>query len=767
MITLKLPDGSSRQVPPGTRSRDVAESIGKRLAQAAIAARIDGAIVDLDREIPAREGEVPFQLLTDKDRDALDVLRHSTAHIMARAVMRLFPGVKLAFGPTIENGFYYDIDVEPALREEDFPRIEEEMRKIVKEAEPFERFERPTDQARALVRDLDQSYKVEHIDEELKQFPSLSFYRQGEFIDLCRGPHIPHAGKVGAFKLLSIAGAYWKNDSSRKQLQRLYGTAFFNQKDLDAYLHQIEEAKKRDHRLLGKQLHLFTISQNVVGSGLILWMPKGATVRGLLEAFIREELLKRGYQPVYTPHIGRLEMYRTSGHFPYYRDAQFPPMYFNPAGSALDLAEYRFSHGRPWYGEGSKTTPTWDEAKERRFRELLDMAQYAVPGYQEAKTEEERLDALHRSILLLLEGIGVRLPEYEKAKTTAERGDALKHWLEGQEGYLLKPMNCPHHIQIYKAEPRSYRNLPVRLAEFGTVYRFEQTGELSGMTRVRGFTQDDAHLFMTPEQVEPEMIANLDLVLFILEKLGLSDYRVRVGLRDPASDKYVGSVDNWDKAEQTLIDIVRRRGMSYSAEPGEAAFYGPKIDFVVRDCIGREWQLGTVQLDYNLPERFDLSYTGADNKAHRPVMIHRAPFGSMERFMGILIEHFAGAFPLWLAPEQARVMPITDKHIEYAKRVEAQLQAAGLRVTGDYRPEKVNFKIREAQLEKIPYMLVVGDKEAAAGTVAVRDRIDGDLGALPLAEVIARLEAEVREKRLRQTSSGSAGLSDSGVKFSG
>jgi threonyl-tRNA synthetase len=766
MITLKLPDGSAKQVPPGTRPRDVAESIGKRLAQAAIAARIDGTIVDLDREIPAREEPVAFQLLTDKDRDALDVLRHSTAHIMARAVMRLFPGVKLAFGPTIENGFYYDIDVDPPLREEDFPRIEEEMRKIVKEAEPFERFERPTDQARALVKDLAQSYKVEHIDEELSKFPSLSFYRQGEFIDLCRGPHIPHAGKVGAFRLLSIAGAYWKNDSSRKQLQRLYGTAFFTQKDLDAYLTQVEEAKKRDHRLLGKQLKLFTISQNV-GSGLILWMPKGAIVRGLLEAFIRDELLKRGYQPVCTPHIGRLELYRTSGHFPYYRDAQFPPMYFNPAGSALDLAEYRFSHGRPWYGEGAKTTPPWDEAKERRFRELLDMAQYAVPGYQEAKTEEERLEALHRSIVLLLEGIGVRLPEYEKAKTPAERGDALKRWLESQEGYLLKPMNCPHHIQIYKAEPRSYRDLPVRLAEFGTVYRFEQTGELSGMTRVRGFTQDDAHLFMTPEQVEPEMGSNLDLVLYILEKLGLSDYRVRVGLREPGSDKYVGSADNWNRAEQTLLDIVKHRGMNYSAEQGEAAFYGPKIDFVVRDCIGREWQLGTVQLDYNLPERFDLSYIGPDNKAHRPVMIHRAPFGSMERFMGILIEHFAGAFPLWLAPEQARVLPITDRHAEYARRVEAQLQAAGFRVSGDYRPEKVNYKIREAQLEKVPYMLVVGDKEAAAGTVAVRDRIDGDVGALPLAEVIARLEAEVREKRIRQTSSGSAGLSDSGAKFSG
>jgi threonyl-tRNA synthetase len=425
-------------------------------------------------------------------------------------------------------------------------------------------------------------------------------------------------------------------------------------------------------------------------------------------------------------------------------------MYFNPAGSAMDLAEYRFSHGRPWYGEAAKATPAWDEVKERRFRELLDMAQYAVPGYQEAKTEEERLEALHRSILMLLQGVGVRLPEYEQAKTPEQRGEALKRWLENQEGYLLKPMNCPHHIQIYKAEPRSYRDLPVRLAEFGTVYRFEQTGELSGMTRVRGFTQDDAHLFVTPDQIEAEVGSNVDFVLFFLSTLGMTDFRVRVGLRDPASDKYVGSAENWSKAEQTLLNIVQSRGMNFSSEPGEAAFYGPKIDFVVRDCIGREWQLGTVQLDYNLPERFDLTFIGADNKSHRPVMIHRAPFGSMERFMGILIEHFAGAFPLWLAPEQARVMPITDKFADYGKKAEAQLQAAGLRVTGDYRPEKIGYKIREAQIEKIPYMLVVGEKEQAAGTVAVRDRVEGDVGALPLAELVVRLTEEVREKRMRQ-----------------
>jgi threonyl-tRNA synthetase len=736
MLTLKLPDGSSKLLPEGTRPRDVAESIGKRLAQAAVAAKVDGAIVDLDREIPP--GEHSFQVLTDKDADSLEVLRHSSAHIMARAVMRLFPGTQLAFGPPLETGFYYDIDSPTPIREEDFPRIEEEIQKIVKQAEPFERFERPTPEARALVHDLGQEYKVEHIDEDLaKENPTLSFYRQGEFIDLCRGPHIPHAGKVGAIKLLSIAGAYWKNDSSRKQLQRLYGTAFFSQKELEAYLKQLEEAKKRDHRLLGKQLKLFNISQ-AVGSGLILWMPKGATVRGLLETFIKEELLKRGYQPVYTPHIGRLELYRTSGHFPYYRNAQFPPMYFNAVAGAVDLAQYRLSCGQV------------DAKKEQAFTELLDLAGYAVPGYREANTTDEKLEAVHRSVTRILEAVGIKISDYEKARTADERAKALFAWLETQEGYLLKPMNCPHHIQIYKAEPRSYRDLPVRLAEFGTVYRFEQTGELSGMTRVRGFTQDDAHLFCTPEQIEAEVGSNVDLVLFILSTLGLSDFRVRVGLRDPASDKYVGSAENWNKAEQTLLHIVKSRGMNFTAETGEAAFYGPKIDFVVRDCIGREWQLGTVQLDYNLPERFDLTFIGGDNKAHRPVMIHRAPFGSMERFMGILIEHFAGAFPLWLSPEQARVMPITDKSADYGKKVVADLQAAGLRVTGDYRPEKIGYKIREAQLEKIPYMLVVGEKEQAAGTVSVRDRVEGDIGALPLAEVVARLSAEVREKRMRQ-----------------
>jgi threonyl-tRNA synthetase len=752
MLILRLPDGSTMEFPVGTTPREVAERLGKRLAQAAIAAKVNGQIIDLDREIPISDKEIPFQILTDKDRDSLDVLRHSSAHVMARAVMRLFPGVQLAFGPATENGFYYDIDVTPPIKEEDFPRIEEEMRRIVKEAEPFERFERPTPEARALCQDLGQGYKVEHIDDELKRFPTLSFYRQGEFIDLCRGPHIPHAGKVGAFKLLSIAGAYWKNDSSRKQLQRLYATAFFNQKDLDAHLKQVEEAKKRDHRVLGKQLRLFTISQSA-GSGLILWMPGGAIVRGLLENFIKVELVKRGYQPVYTPHVGRLELYRTSGHFPYYRDAQYPPMYAHPAASALDLAQYRLAAG------------ILDDVKERDMARYMQLTHFQVPGYLQAKTQEEKLEAVHRYVLGVLDAMNVEVAEYRQAKAPADRAQRLLEWLTEQEGYLLKPMNCPHHIQIYKAEPRSYRDLPVRLAEFGTVYRYEQTGELSGMTRVRGFTQDDAHLFVTPEQIEAEMKGNIELVLFILATLGLSDYRVRVGLRDPKSGKYVGSEENWNHAEQVLIDIVKNLGMNFTAEKGEAAFYGPKIDFIVCDCIGREWQLGTVQLDYNLPERFQLEYVGADNRSHRPVMIHRAPFGSMERFVGILIEHFAGAFPLWLAPEQVRIGTISEKAEGYARQIEQKFREKGFRVSGDYRAEKIGHKVRDAQLEKIPYMLIVGEKEQAAGTVAVRDRVAGDLGAKPITEVLAELVREVEEKRIRQISTGSAGLDDSGAKY--
>ncbi|WP_020469544.1 threonine--tRNA ligase [Zavarzinella formosa] len=752
MITLQLPDGSSRQVAPGSRPRDVAEAIGKRLAQAAVAAKVSGTVVDLDREFPADPAQVSFQILTDRDPESLEVLRHSTAHIMARAVMRLFPGTQLAFGPALANGFYYDIDSPTPITEADFPKIEAEMKKIITLAEPFERFERSVDEGRSLCGDMKQNYKVEHIDDELKKYPSLSFYRQGEFIDLCRGPHIPNAGKVGAFKIISIAGAYWKNDANRKQLQRLYATAFFNQKDLDTYLTQLEEAKKRDHRVLGKQLKLFTISQEA-GQGLILWMPKGAMVRNLLETFIKDELLIRGYSPVYTPHIGRLDLYRTSGHFPYYRDAQYPPLYMNPIGQTIDT----------WLTLLEKNHLTTE--REQGFLALLEsFTKGEIP-----KGDDDNTQYSWGQIVLDARALWV---EYKEAATTDDRRKALQNWLHGQEGYLLKPMNCPHHIQIFKAQPRSYRDLPVRLAEFGTVYRFEQSGELGGLTRVRGFTQDDAHLFMTPEQVKSELENNIDLVLMVLKTIGLNDYRVRVSVRDPESKKYVGANELWENAEKTLLEVVAGRGMNYSIGVGEAAFYGPKIDFIIKDCIGREWQLGTVQLDYNLPERFDLEYTGADNQRHRPVMVHRAPFGSMERFCGILIEHFAGAFPLWLAPEQARIVTVSDRFNEYARQVETSLREAGFRVSGDYRPEKIGAKIRDGSLEKIPYLLIIGEKEQAAGTVALRDESikemkARDVGSLPLADVIQRFRQEVQEKRIRNISTATAGLSDSGAKYAG
>ena len=750
MVSLKLPDGSVREVPPGTRPRDVAEAIGKRLAQAAVAAKVNGTVVDLDRELSA---DADFELLTDKNPEALDVLRHSCAHIMARAVMRLFPGTQLAFGPTTETGFYYDIDSPTPITEADFPRIEDEMRKIVKLAEPFERFERPTADGKKLVADLKQQFKVEHIEDGLKDYATVSFYRQGEFIDLCRGPHIPHAGKVGAFKLLSIAGAYWKNNAANKQLQRLYGTAFFDQKSLDAYVTQIEEAKKRDHRVLGRQLKLFTISQ-AAGQGMILWMPKGAAVRHLLEGFIRDELVKRGYSPVYTPHIGNLNLYRTSGHFPYYEDGQFPPMYMNPLVQTADT----------WFALLGKDLLT--HAQERAFLAVLDGV---IAGDMPASPEKE----LPRYTFGQMKADAAALKAaYAEAKDGDGKKAALAKWMAEQEGYLLKPMNCPHHIQIFKAGPKSYRDLPIKLAEFGTVYRFEQSGELGGMTRVRGFTQDDAHLFVTPEQVEGEIRSEIDLVLFVLKTLGLTDYRVRVSVRDPGAKKYVGPPDLWAKAEATLTEIVKSTDLNYSIGVGEAAFYGPKIDFIVRDCIGREWQLGTVQLDYNLPERFGLEYIGADNQAHRPVMIHRAPFGSMERFCGILIEHFAGAFPLWLAPEQARVLTISDKSADYGRKVEAELKAAGFRVSGDYRPEKIGAKVRDGSLEKVPYLLVVGEKDMANGTVSVRDESVAeqnkrDLGPKPVAEVVALFDAEVKAKRIRSVSTATASLDGGTAKYEG
>jgi threonyl-tRNA synthetase len=485
----------------------------------------------------------------------------------------------------------------------------------------------------------------------LKDESTVSFYRQGEFVDLCRGPHIPGPGSIGAFKLLSVAGAYWKGDSSRQQLQRLYGTAWFSKQELDEYLTKVEEAKRRDHRLLGRQLELFMIDP-AVGSGLVFWLPKGAIIRRELENFLYGELIKRNYQPVYTPVIGNVHLYEISGHYPYYKDVQFPPI------------------------------------------EMAD-------------------------------------------------GDR----------YLLRPMNCPHHITIYKSKPRSYRELPLRLAEFGTVHRFEQSGELNGMTRVRGFTQDDAHIFCTEDQVADEFRGCVEMTQLVLKTLGLDDYRVRLGFRDPASDKYVGTPETWQRAETSLEQVCREMQLpNVRVEQGEAAFYGPKADFLVCDCIGREWQLGTVQLDYNLPspERFALEYIGADNAPHRPVMIHRAPFGSFERFVGMLIEHFAGAFPLWLAPEQVRVMVVSQKVEEFGRQVQEQLSQAGLRVSGDYRAEKIGAKIRDAQLELIPYMFVIGAREAEENKVSVRDRLEGDLGPMPLDQALAKLKAEIADKTIRR-----------------
>ncbi len=706
MVSIRLPDGNEKSFAADITPRQIAESIGARLAQAAIAAVANGRIVDLDRplvESSESTGEtIELKLLTTRDRESLDVLRHSTAHIMARAIMRIYPGVKLAFGPTTTNGFYYDVDIPGKhLSEDDFPAIEAEMAKIVTAAEPFERFSLPVAEAIPFCDGLSQGYKVEHITEELHKFGILSFYRQGEFVDLCRGPHIPHAGKLGAFKLVSIAGAYWKGKTDRPMLQRVYGTAFFDKKELDAHLAHLEEAKKRDHRRLGKELGLFTISQ-LVGSGLILWMPKGAIVRGVLENFLKDELLKRGYQPVYTPHIGKVDLYRTSGHYPYYRESQFPTI-----------------------------------------KMLNDSAVTLVAGLEKGTLDDEAQKKL-------LAESHIEPGPYWTLDTPARIGYIEERAVV--EEYLLKPMNCPHHTQIFAAQPRSYRDLPVRLAEFGTVYRYEQSGELSGMTRVRGFTQDDAHLFCTADQVRDEFRATMELTQFVLKSLGLNDYKLRLSKHDPSDPKYAGAAgDLWRQAEEDIRSVLLEMALPFEEAPGEAAFYGPKADFIVRDCLGRQWQLGTVQLDYVLPERFGLTYTGADNAPHRPVMIHRAPFGSMERFMGILIEHFAGAFPLWLAPEQVRVLPISEKFNEYAQKVVSELKSAGLRAEVDLRAEKIGAKIRNAQIEKIPVMLVVGAKEAEDGTVSYRDRLDGDQGAIPLADALARIKQESESRAIRQT----------------
>ena len=618
--------------------------------------------------------------LDDRNRmSELERLRHSCAHVMATAILRLWPEAQFASGPAVENGFYYDVDLPHRISPEDFPAIEAEMKKEIKANRVFEKLVVTREQA---LKDA-QSGRLGALSERpapskfklgnLADIPDgepISYYKSGDFIDLCAGPHVMRTGNIGAFKLTSVASAYYKGDEKNPQLQRIYGTAFKNQTELEAWVKAQEEAKERDHRKLGRKLELFAVD-DAVCQGLVLWLPKGAIIRQQPQEFITEQLRKQGYEFVYTPHIGRLGLYRTSGHFPYYRESQFPP--------------------------------------------ILDHDQ-----------------------LLKLAGAGCSCAELANK---IEKGDI--------EGFLLKPMNCPMHIRIFDQRPRSYREMPVRLAEFGTVYRWEQSGELGGMTRVRGFTQDDAHLFVTEEQLPAEIMGCLELVRVVLTTLGLNDYRVRVSLRDPVSSKYVGDPANWDKAEAALRDAVKRLGVAYEEAIGEAAFYGPKIDFLVKDVIGREWQLGTVQVDYNLPQRFDLRYIGPDNRPHQPVMVHRAPFGSMERFVGVLIEHFNGNFPLWLAPEQVRVLTISDEEplANYAKGIVQELRANLVRAEGDYSNDKINGKLQQAEQARVHTMLVVGPRDLQANAVSVRIHGKGNLGARPRAEAVADILAAIRDRR--------------------
>ena len=583
-----------------------------------------------------------------KEMSPLETLRHSCSHVLATAILRLYPDTQLDIGPPTDNGFYYDIDCQKKLDASDLEAIEKEMKKVIKENQKFTRIEATREEAKAKIEASGQTrYKFGRLD-DIPEGEAVSFYQNGEFIDLCAGPHVNYTKKIKAFKLLSIAGAYHRGDENNTQLQRIYGTAFPSAQELEDYLEKLEQAKARDHRKLGKELKLFHID-DAVGSGMILWTPNGSIIRNELQDFISEELRKSGYSQVHTPHIGKLGLYRTSGHFPYYKESQFPPV--------------------------------------------------VEPGTLE-----------------------------QLAKEGCSCGELSNQLDEGTvDGYLLKPMNCPMHIKIFDSQPHSYRDLPIRLAEFGTVYRWEQSGELNGMTRVRGFTQDDAHLFCTEEQIAEEIVGCLNLVKLVFKTLGMNNYRVRIGLRDTDSTKYVGDSKQWDHAEDALRKAAKNLGVDFTEEEGEAAFYGPKIDFVVKDVIEREWQLGTVQVDYNLPERFDLSYIGADNEKHRPVMIHRAPFGSMERFCGVLIEHFAGNFPTWLAPEQVRILPMNDELVDAAKAIESQLSSAKIRCTVDEVADKLGAKIRKAEIAKVPHMIILGKKEADAGKISVRSRANKEL----------------------------------------
>ncbi|MFV0537133.1 MAG: threonine--tRNA ligase [Dysgonomonas sp.] len=641
MIKITFPDGSIREFEKGTSSMQIAESISSRLAQDVLAAKVNGQVWDLTRPI---DEDATIELLKWEDEDGKHAYWHSSAHLMAEAVQILYPHAKFGIGPAIENGFYYDIDFgDTPVKDADFAKIEAKMMELIANKEEIKRQSITKSDAIKMFEDRNEGYKVELIND--LEDGTITTYTQGVFTDLCRGPHLPNTSYIKAVKILSAAGAYWRGDEKRKQLTRLYGITFPKKKMLDEYLIMLEEAKKRDHRKIGKELELFAFSENV-GKGLPLWLPRGTQLRLKLEDFLKKIQKKFEYQQVMTPHIGSKLLYVTSGHY----------------------------------------------------------AKYGKDSFQPISTPEE-----------------------------------------GEE-FLLKPMNCPHHCEIYKVVPRSYRDLPLRMAEFGTVYRYEQSGELHGLTRVRGFTQDDAHIFCTPEQLKEEFLKVMDIVFIIFKALDFENFEAQISLRDPNNrEKYIGSDENWEKAERAIIEACEEKGLPARVELGEAAFYGPKLDFMVKDALGRRWQLGTIQVDYNLPERFELEYTGADNQKHRPVMIHRAPFGSMERFIAVLIEHTAGKFPLWLAPDQVVVLPISEKFNDYAHKVSGYLKQQGISSQVDDRNEKVGRKIRDNELKRIPYLLIVGEKEAETEEVSVRKQGEGDTGSMKFINFAAQLNEEMEK----------------------
>jgi len=640
MVKITLPDGTKKEYKDNITIGEVASNIDNRLSERALAGKASGVLVDLS--FPIKE-DISLSVITEDTEEGLEILRHSTAHIMAQAVSRLFPGVKLGIGPTIENGFYYDFGLQHNLSDEDLKKIEEEMAKIIREDIIFKRMEIPRGLAIKKMEDLGQSFKVELIKDI--EDDTVSFYTQGDFVDLCRGPHIHRTSKVEAFKLLSVAGAYWRGKETNPMLQRIYGTAFFTQKELDKYLKFLEEAEKRDHRKIGRDLDLFSFHEEG-GPGLAFWHPKGARIRTIIENFWREEHFKRGYDIVYSPHIAKINLWKTSGHWNFYRESMYSPIE-----------------------------------------------------------------------------------------------------VDGQE-YILKPMNCPFAVLIYKTKLHSYRDLPLRWGELGTVYRYERSGVLHGLLRVRGFTQDDAHIFCTPDQLENEILDVIELAQFMLSSFGFNEYEIELSVRGKGEkEKYIGRDEVWDHAENALRIALDKKGLKYTRMEGEAKFYGPAIDIKVKDAIGRGWQGPTIQVDFNLPERFDVKYVGPDGNHHRVVMVHRTVLGTMERFVGCLIEHYAGDFPLWIAPIQMRILPITDAHIEYAKKLQAQLLLKNFRVECDTGSSKINYKIREGTLEKIPYLLIVGDKEMQSGSVAVRSRKRGVEGMLSFEEFIKNIETEIRGKK--------------------